>query len=90
MPVCKSCARHWTAINAAHCPNCCETFASIKGFDQHRQNGVCAIPRQIGLDLSAELYWRVPGEPEPVAEPPKRRGRPKGSKNKPKASSIAN
>ena len=55
----------WTALTAAHCPSCHETFAGVStGFDAHRVDGRCIPPGQAGLRHDGG-YWLHGGEQSP-------------------------
>ncbi|AEH07973.1 MULTISPECIES: hypothetical protein [Protofrankia] len=62
---CGRCDVQWTALTAAHCPGCHETFAGVgTGFDAHRVDGRCVPPAQVGLRLDGG-YWVAAGERAP-------------------------
>jgi hypothetical protein len=62
---CGQCDVRWTALTAAHCPSCHETFAGVStGFDAHRVDGRCTPPAQAGLRLEGG-YWLYDGERSP-------------------------
>jgi hypothetical protein len=62
---CGRCDARWTALTAAHCPSCHETFAGAStGFDAHRAGGRCTPPAQVGLHLDGG-YWLSGGEQAP-------------------------
>ncbi|WP_239310667.1 MULTISPECIES: hypothetical protein [unclassified Frankia] len=62
---CGRCGVRWTALSAAHCPSCHETFAGVStGFDTHRVDGRCAPPDQVGLHRDGG-YWLTNGERAP-------------------------
>ncbi len=62
---CGRCDVRWTALTAAHCPNCHETFAGVNtGFDAHRVDSQCVPPDQVGLRLDGG-YWIGGGERSP-------------------------
>jgi hypothetical protein len=64
---CGHCDARWTALAAAHCPSCHETFAGTEtGFDAHRVDGRCVAPASAGLRPDGG-YWlggdeRSPGK----------------------------
>lgn|GEM_PF-4719814 len=62
---CGRCDARWTALTAAHCPTCHETFAGAEtGFDAHRADGRCVAPAGAGLRPDGG-YWLGPGERAP-------------------------
>ncbi len=62
---CGRCDARWTAMTAAHCPSCHETFAGAStGFDAHRVGGRCTPPAQAGLRLDGG-YWLYGAERSP-------------------------
>ncbi|WP_018502551.1 FDXHR family putative zinc-binding protein [Parafrankia discariae] len=72
---CAGCTVRWpVGTNAAHCPTCHLSFASVGGFDAHRTG---PIDRRRCLD-STELHnlgyapndrgrWRIPLDPDAAA-----------------------
>lgn len=61
---CGRCDVRWTALTAAHCPTCHETFVGCAGFDAHRDSGHCLPPGDAGLCADGG-YWRRPDERAP-------------------------
>ncbi|ABW11401.1 hypothetical protein MXD62_12995 [Frankia sp. Mgl5] len=61
---CGRCDVRWTALTAAHCPTCHETFVGYAGFDAHRDSGRCLAPGEAGL-RSDGGYWRREDERSP-------------------------
>lgn len=43
----------------AHCPTCHRTFGSVGGFDQHRKQGECLDPADLGM-AERDGVWRTP------------------------------
>ncbi|WP_462188441.1 MULTISPECIES: FDXHR family putative zinc-binding protein [unclassified Frankia] len=61
---CGGCDVRWTALTAAHCPSCHETFAgTTTGFDAHRVKGTCLSPERAGLRRDRG-YW-LSGDEQP-------------------------
>lgn len=47
---CGRCDSRWTGSNRAHCAACHSTFGGVTSFDQHRRDGECVHPTELGLD----------------------------------------
>lgn len=67
---CGGCALWWTALGAAHCAGCHETFTSVSGFEKHRRGGQCLTPAEVGLVPADRKWpgWALPGSYDPTAE----------------------
>lgn len=61
---CNGCENNWTALNAAHCSACHQTFSGALLFDRHRsaqgERGRCLNPATITKVETKErvMYWR--------------------------------
>lgn len=60
-----ACGASWTALGAAHCSGCCETFATIVLFDLHRtgtsEHGRCRAPEDVTDRLGNRVMFRRDG-----------------------------
>lgn len=67
---CSGCDATWTALGAAHCAGCHQTFSGLTLFDRHRsivgEHGRCYIPAVLVGRSGAPLcefrdgMWRFP------------------------------
>lgn len=65
----------------AHCTICHRTFGGVTGFDQHRHNGACHNPINLGM-IERDGIWRNPME-EHAAERLRKMREQRGKKNEP-------
>lgn len=65
--VCTRCGESWTGFTTAHCSACCQTFAGVDAFDQHRvgthAKRSCADPGTVGLVKIRRRHWTGWGFP---------------------------
>jgi hypothetical protein len=68
------CGARWTGEAIAHCATCHLTFASVNGFDAHRDRrgeGRCRAPdelRKRGLKPNESGHWRRPRPLDTIPE----------------------
>lgn len=44
----------------AHCGVCHQTFGGVRGFDDHRRDGHCLNPAELGMAPGDTGVWRIP------------------------------
>lgn len=44
----------------ARCAACHRTFGGVRGFDDHRRDGQCLNPADLGMTRGDAGIWRVP------------------------------
>jgi hypothetical protein len=56
------CGQKWTALGAAHCSACCNTFSGVGLFDKHRyvfgEHGACLDPAEMMYQGQRAAYFR--------------------------------
>lgn len=55
------------APSQAHCAACHRTFGGVKGFDEHRKDGVCLDPATRGMTEVNGIWRRDVGKPQPTS-----------------------
>ena len=58
MGYCVKCREKWSGLRRAHCTACHRTFNSTGGFDDHRKNGKCLDPEDLGMELRDGIWAR--------------------------------